>query len=488
MKMQVLPCLTVAVIILSACGSPTVVPAAEPMAAPTPTKKPQRVAEFSEIEADVQARQVDETSFSQANPGQQLTSGGQARTGDPGKTRLDILPEGTIVRLGPDTQFEMIEMNEDTQNPLSRLKLLAGQLWIILNGGELSVETELGTASVRGSYMGVRFDPRQETLLVTCLEGSCNLSSPAGSLELTDYQAAEVKGAGNAPMLIPELFLNDLLDWSWNNPEAEALVGTLSSFCQILKEDAGALDGRMYWNPTQTNWIVVLDPMLVDTQDAFREAGVVSWLLKKGGPLDKWESSLPEEVALNVATYNPTGHQPGVIPGLENGMDWQEDAASLPESIRSGCAGYLDAQMNVPTCHVYVGASTGADRAILSCAASPANCAGVISLSPGGYLGVSFATEYAQYQAAWEEYKAAGDFSGLCPGIDPEMGAKIYCVASAGDDHSSSTCNSVSGENYEAQIFSGSGHGMSYFWEAGSSSDFENYFRDILVDIYSARP
>lgn len=192
--------------------------ACQPAPASTPTAEP-RTAVFAEIENDVQARLTTDDPYTVATIGQAIPVGGQARSGEDSRARLDLLPDATIVRLGPSTQFTLTELRMDAGNPATRLRLLGGQLWIVLNGGALEVETDLGTAAVRGSMMGVLYDAVAGFMKVTCLEGHCSLSNQAGATELTAGQASEIRAAGEPPS--PPRPMNDeeYIEWKKNVPE-----------------------------------------------------------------------------------------------------------------------------------------------------------------------------------------------------------------------------------------------------------------------------
>lgn len=181
-----------------------------------------RSAQLSELKNDVQAmRQAGET-FTKAREGDVVVLGGRVSTGSESKVRLD-LTEGTIVRLGADTEFTVEELTQMAADPFTRLKLLTGQLWVILNGGSLEVETPVGVATVRGSYLGVKFDPETQRLEVTCLEGQCGLSNDAGAVQLTNGQSSEIVGE-EPPAPIEVLTYEEIQEWLEENPEAETIV------------------------------------------------------------------------------------------------------------------------------------------------------------------------------------------------------------------------------------------------------------------------
>jgi hypothetical protein len=152
---------------LGACAAPNSVPPtataepATPMAAtsratlPTSTLPPPtvsgRTASIKEIVNTVQARGSLVKDFQPANIGLTLNVGGQARTAENSKARLDFI-EGTIVRLGPTTVLTVEELAGSESSPLTRFQLELGKLWIALRGGILDVKTPAGIVSIRGSY------------------------------------------------------------------------------------------------------------------------------------------------------------------------------------------------------------------------------------------------------------------------------------------------------------------------------------------------
>jgi hypothetical protein len=203
--------LTLLLALLAACSTPpTLTPSA-------------RHATLSELLNEVKARASAAGEVGPAAEGQVIGQGGLARTGAESKVRLD-LTEGTILRLAPQSEFTLAELNEAAAQPLTRLSLAAGQLWVILSRGELNVETPVGTATVRGSYLGVSFDPGQNMLTATCLEGHCDLSNNAGATALTDGQAAEVIGKNAPPSAARSMTAVEIQEWRQEIPEAQAVL------------------------------------------------------------------------------------------------------------------------------------------------------------------------------------------------------------------------------------------------------------------------
>ncbi|KAF0107413.1 MAG: hypothetical protein FD146_1891 [Anaerolineaceae bacterium] len=204
-------------LILGACRPTT--PDVNPLATP----ETGRAATFVTVANTVEARPDETDDFSPVEPGDRLQVRGQARTGDDSRSRLDLQPDGTIVRLGPNTLFTLEEMNAETDAPFTRLNLLFGQIWIVLSGGELQVDTEFGNASVRGSYMSAAFD-EQTGLAVTCLEGHCALANEHGSIELTGGEASGIPGPGQPPSPARPMTGDENQQWLDAVPEAAPLL------------------------------------------------------------------------------------------------------------------------------------------------------------------------------------------------------------------------------------------------------------------------
>jgi len=165
------------------------------------------------LENDVQARTQVADDFGTASLGQVLPVAGQARTGDVSFAQLDFKPGGTLIRMGPNTDFTLTELSSEEDDFFTHLELEAGKLWIILTGGEVDVETDIGTAAVRGSLMGVYYSPTTRILTATCLEGHCSLENPAGRTEFTAGQAVEITGPDQAPSAYRQMTIQEYEDW-----------------------------------------------------------------------------------------------------------------------------------------------------------------------------------------------------------------------------------------------------------------------------------
>jgi len=202
---------------------------------PSPVPTPSRSAAISQVEPLVESRTSESVDFSAASTGQSFPVGGQTRTGEVGRARLDLAPDGTIIRLAPNSYFTLAKLEQREANPFTQLELFFGKIYIILSGGTLDVETPSGVASVRGSMMSVSYDADKKSMIVTCLEGHCSLRNDKGLVELVAGQAADIF---DGVLSLAPRSLNDqeLLDWLENVPELNDRPDLLASLKKRLEE------------------------------------------------------------------------------------------------------------------------------------------------------------------------------------------------------------------------------------------------------------
>lgn len=232
MKKFTLPLLALAAalaLMLAACGG-TLLPGGVSLA---------DTATLGEIQGTVELRNPDQVVFTPASTGDVLQVGGQVRTGSDGSARLD-LDTGTIIRVAADSLFTLESNAVESGSLLTRLVLEAGQVWIMLDGGSVEVETISGTASVRGSYMSVWMDPVTADVWVTCLEGWCQAGNGTGDLEMLAGEGATLYAfdpEGNIPPPPPQLrYLSqqEIDAFLAQNPEAEAIMNDLIATASAL--------------------------------------------------------------------------------------------------------------------------------------------------------------------------------------------------------------------------------------------------------------
>ncbi len=251
---------------LAACGnaSPTATPppptatteispppASE--AAPTSSPAAERFVQATEIEGQAW---LEETQTSPAVPvqsGERLPLQGTLETGGSSRARLDILPDGTVIRLGENTRLQLDKLA--AQEPVSRFRLWLGKVWIILRGGQLEVETSSGVASVRGSMLGVTFDPQSGQMRVTCLEGHCMLANQAGQVSLIAGQASTITRPDAPPSPPEDMLPKERQEWRDAAPEAGPLLPpTPNAATPSSEDDASPLSLTMYNGCSNDAW------------------------------------------------------------------------------------------------------------------------------------------------------------------------------------------------------------------------------------------
>jgi hypothetical protein len=210
----------ISVFLLSACG------------AAQPTPSPQSAVQsaiLSESSGSVGVQPNTDEDFISAVDGYVLNEGGRVQTGDDGRVRLDFT-SGTILRVAPSSIFKLEANTTADDGLITTIGLELGRLWIILNGGQLKVETPSGQAAVRGSYMGVEW--KDGVLLVTCLEGTCTFQNETGEYTIPPGSQLETTGPGEVPV-ITAMSEEEIQQWLAANPEAAQIVVTLQAAATV---------------------------------------------------------------------------------------------------------------------------------------------------------------------------------------------------------------------------------------------------------------
>ena len=180
---------------------------------------------LSELTGLVEMKQAGQDAFTQAAADAILEVNGQIQTGDDGRVRLD-LSSGTIIRVAPSSFFTLTSNDEVEGGLLTKIKLEAGKIFIVLNGGQTDVETPSGVASVRGSYLKVEVDPVTKDIHITCLEGTCSATNPNGEqIIFTNGQSVilfhqESDGSWKSPLL-GDMTMEDFEEWLQNSNDNE---------------------------------------------------------------------------------------------------------------------------------------------------------------------------------------------------------------------------------------------------------------------------
>ena len=230
MKKRFLSIAIILIILMAACAAsepaplPTTIPTdVPPTAAPSPSPEPaeaqpERDAAITAVSNQAQARATIDDEFVDAQEGMIVLVGGSVQTFEDSRASLNLRPEGTIIRVGPNSIFTMQTLTEEDE-PVSRIKLDIGQIWILLNGGSMEVETPSGVASVRGSLLSVSYNPELERMEAFCLEGQCSLKNDLGKVELTDGYKCFIEGK-DSPWGAEPMDEFELQEWINENPDA----------------------------------------------------------------------------------------------------------------------------------------------------------------------------------------------------------------------------------------------------------------------------
>jgi len=180
------------------------------------TSGPERTAILKEIDGDVETRPTVSDAWAAATLDSQLVEGSQVRTSADSHALIEMT-EGSRIRLGPKTTIAINYLNHYLDSLLTSLAMDEGQIWVLLNGGALDVETPGGVASARSAYLSVVYNSATSAVSVSCLEGTCSFESafiPGG------YKLVNAEHNTN-----PEVMsLADFGEWGVNVPEATQLA------------------------------------------------------------------------------------------------------------------------------------------------------------------------------------------------------------------------------------------------------------------------
>lgn len=214
---------------LGACTStPVNTPAesTEPAAADEPAltenseqAEAKREAVISEFENEVVVKAATEGEFIPAEVGFIFQQGGSLQTGDNSRARLDLMPEGTIIRVAPNSAFTLPEITEAEGAPKTTISMFFGKIFVLLNGGSLDVQTPSGVASVRGSLLSISFNPETGRVQAACLEGHCSLQNEDGEeIELVEGESAYVNEDGEV-LELDGIDQDEVQEWLDEAPE-----------------------------------------------------------------------------------------------------------------------------------------------------------------------------------------------------------------------------------------------------------------------------
>ena len=155
-------------------------------------------------------REAETTEFLPAQAGQTLLPGDGVKTSSGSEARVDIVIQKflRIVRTTPNTVWRLgqFALEHDTV-----IELDQGKSFILDNGlgagfPPVPIVTPAGTASPRGTWMSVAYDPETGVAEVQCFRGTCELANDLGSQMLTDEQSsvATARAAPSEPVYLSQ--------------------------------------------------------------------------------------------------------------------------------------------------------------------------------------------------------------------------------------------------------------------------------------------
>lgn len=206
---------------------------------------------LSEITGEVLAKLPSQDDFSKIFDAFEMVVNSQLQTGEDGRVRV-TLSDNSIIRIGPNSDFTLLGEEEDELGFFTKLKLEAGDLFVILQGGSLQVDTPQGQASVRGSYLEVTINPDTGEITITCLEGECTAETVGGRVTMTAGQSATITSEDLPPGL-GVMTEEDVKRWLEHNPEATVVILLLTATVESREND----ESTPTETPTPTNTVTL---------------------------------------------------------------------------------------------------------------------------------------------------------------------------------------------------------------------------------------
>lgn len=175
-------------------------------------------ASLAEVNNQVFAKTSSDAEEQPAKDGLTLPEGGVVRTGANSSVRLDF-NDGTIVRIKEVSTFTITTASEPG-NPIVELATTIGKLWVMLGGQQANVSTPAGVASVRGSMMGVSYNPAYGEIKVTCLETKQTCTVVIGGVTYELPQGMMLSAPPYDKPRIEPIDCGEQREWLAYNPEA----------------------------------------------------------------------------------------------------------------------------------------------------------------------------------------------------------------------------------------------------------------------------
>ena len=148
--------------------------------------------------------------FLPAEVGEDLSPGDGVKTFRESEARIDIVISAftRITRSTPNTIWRLGQFALENE---TIIELARGKIFLFDEGAReglspVKVVTPAGTASPRGTWISVEYDPEEEVVEVQCFRGVCELQNELGSQVMTDEEksTATVETAPTEPVLMVE--------------------------------------------------------------------------------------------------------------------------------------------------------------------------------------------------------------------------------------------------------------------------------------------
>ena len=148
---------------------------------------------INQVETDSRSSpDVEKRDFLPAQEGQKLSPGDEVKTSVDSEARVDIVIRDStlITRTAPSTSWRL-GRSDSTRGTV--IELSQGKIFLVEQGKDDSVPpvkvvTPAGTASPRGTWLSVEYDPETGEAEVHCFRGICEMENELGSQLLTDNQ------------------------------------------------------------------------------------------------------------------------------------------------------------------------------------------------------------------------------------------------------------------------------------------------------------
>ena len=146
--------------------------------------------------------------FLPAEVGEDLSPGDGVKTFRESEARIDIVISALtrITRSTPNTIWRLGRFALENE---TIIELAQGKIFLFDEGAReglspVKVVTPAGTASPRGTWISVEYDPEEEVVEVQCYRGVCELENELGSEVMTDEEksTATVETAPTEPVLM----------------------------------------------------------------------------------------------------------------------------------------------------------------------------------------------------------------------------------------------------------------------------------------------